>query len=157
MLVLCKHVKISERWFRLDVLTLFLITTTHWCHCIQATDLEMKTSHWSDLISSNQVERFLVSTAAPESCADVQGRRLATELLLALAAQRGALRHVLSWVELALRGSTGAGVGGSGAGGSGAEALGWEEERNGERERVARAKSKTPDSTSQRFPKDVSG
>ncbi|XP_013415675.1 probable E3 ubiquitin-protein ligase HERC1 [Lingula anatina] len=52
--------------------------------------------------SLNQVTQFLKSTSMPTSGADVSGRRVASELVLALASQRGSLRFLLEWVELAL-------------------------------------------------------
>ena len=38
----------------------------------------------------------------PNSGADYIGKRIACELVLALAAQRGSLRYLLEWVEMAL-------------------------------------------------------
>uniref|UniRef100_A0AAZ3RI90 HECT-type E3 ubiquitin transferase n=1 Tax=Oncorhynchus tshawytscha TaxID=74940 RepID=A0AAZ3RI90_ONCTS len=49
-----------------------------------------------------QVTAFLKGVTMPNSGADVLGRRLASELLLGLAAQRGSLRYLLEWVEMAL-------------------------------------------------------
>uniref|UniRef100_A0A4W5LZY0 E3 ubiquitin-protein ligase HERC1 n=1 Tax=Hucho hucho TaxID=62062 RepID=A0A4W5LZY0_9TELE len=53
-----------------------------------------------------QVNTFLKGVTMPNSGADVLGRRLASELLLGLAAQRGSLRYLLEWVEMALVAST---------------------------------------------------
>ncbi|KAK3583560.1 hypothetical protein CHS0354_026149 [Potamilus streckersoni] len=52
--------------------------------------------------SLNEVTQFLKTVSAPGSCADVTGRRLASELMLAMAAQRGSLRYLLEWIELSL-------------------------------------------------------
>lgn len=41
----------------------------------------------------------------PNSGADILGRRLASELLLGLASQRGSLRYLLDWIEMALAAS----------------------------------------------------
>lgn len=49
-----------------------------------------------------QVGNFLKKTAASGRGADPAGRRLALELLLSIAVQRGALRFLLEWVEVAL-------------------------------------------------------
>ncbi|XP_045564463.1 probable E3 ubiquitin-protein ligase HERC1 isoform X7 [Salmo salar] len=49
-----------------------------------------------------QVTTFLKGVTMPNSGADILGRRLASELLLGLAAQRGSLRYLLEWVEMAL-------------------------------------------------------
>ncbi|XP_034166972.2 probable E3 ubiquitin-protein ligase HERC1 isoform X4 [Pangasianodon hypophthalmus] len=49
-----------------------------------------------------QVGDFLKKTAASGRGADPAGRRLALELLLSIAVQRGALRFLLEWVEVAL-------------------------------------------------------
>ncbi|XP_054985114.1 probable E3 ubiquitin-protein ligase HERC1 [Sorex araneus] len=49
-----------------------------------------------------QVTTFLKGVTVPNSGADTLGRRLASELLLGLAAQRGSLRYLLEWVEMAL-------------------------------------------------------
>ena len=54
------------------------------------------------LSSLSQVTQFLKSVSLPQSGADVLGRRLACELVLALSAQRGSLRYLLEWVEMAL-------------------------------------------------------
>ncbi|RMB94614.1 hypothetical protein DUI87_29429 [Hirundo rustica rustica] len=50
----------------------------------------------------SQVTTFLKGVTIPNSGADTLGRRLASELLLGLAAQRGALRYLLEWIEMAL-------------------------------------------------------
>ena len=54
------------------------------------------------LTSLTQVTDFLKSVAMQQSGADETGCRLASELVLALAAQRGSLRYLLEWVEMAL-------------------------------------------------------
>ena len=48
------------------------------------------------------VTLFLRSVVSPQSCADPDGRRLAAELILAVAAQRGSLRYLLEWIEMSL-------------------------------------------------------
>ncbi|XP_054287973.1 probable E3 ubiquitin-protein ligase HERC1 [Macrosteles quadrilineatus] len=48
------------------------------------------------------VGSFLKQMAVPNSGADVKGQLLASELLLGLAVQRGSLRYLLEWVEMAL-------------------------------------------------------
>nr|XP_015195044.1 PREDICTED: probable E3 ubiquitin-protein ligase HERC1 isoform X5 [Lepisosteus oculatus] len=55
-----------------------------------------------------QVTAFLKRTSVPSSGADVAGRRLALELLLGLAMQRGSLRFLLEWIEVALTASAAA-------------------------------------------------
>ncbi|XP_028981614.2 probable E3 ubiquitin-protein ligase HERC1 isoform X4 [Esox lucius] len=52
-----------------------------------------------------QVTTFLKGVTMPNTGADVLGRRLASELLLGLAAQRGSLRYLLEWIEMALAAS----------------------------------------------------
>uniref|UniRef100_A0A671M3V6 Hect domain and RLD 7 n=1 Tax=Sinocyclocheilus anshuiensis TaxID=1608454 RepID=A0A671M3V6_9TELE len=52
-----------------------------------------------------QVGDFLKKTAVSGSGADRAGRRLSLELLLSLALQRGSLRFLLEWVEVALAAS----------------------------------------------------
>ncbi|XP_036391158.1 probable E3 ubiquitin-protein ligase HERC1 isoform X2 [Megalops cyprinoides] len=52
-----------------------------------------------------QVTTFLKGVTMPNSGADILGRRLASELLLGLAAQRGSLRYLLEWIEMALAAS----------------------------------------------------
>ncbi|XP_032830981.2 putative E3 ubiquitin-protein ligase HERC1 isoform X4 [Petromyzon marinus] len=54
-----------------------------------------------------QVTAFLKGVTMASSGADVLGRRLACELLLGLAAQRGSLRYLLEWIEMALAASGG--------------------------------------------------
>lgn len=54
-----------------------------------------------------QVTVFLKGVIAHQTGADVVGRRLACELLLGLAAQRGSLRYLLEWVEMSLAASIG--------------------------------------------------
>ncbi len=49
-----------------------------------------------------QVTEFLKTITLPNSGADCLGKRLASELVLALAAQRGSLRYILEWIEMAL-------------------------------------------------------
>ncbi|XP_030044055.1 putative E3 ubiquitin-protein ligase HERC1 [Microcaecilia unicolor] len=53
----------------------------------------------------SQVTIFLKGVTVPNSGADILGRRLASELLLGLAAQRGSLRYLLEWIEMALAAS----------------------------------------------------
>lgn len=53
----------------------------------------------------SQVTMFLKGVTMPSSGADNLGRRLASELLLGLAAQRGSLRYLLEWIEMALAAS----------------------------------------------------
>ncbi|KAH0619794.1 hypothetical protein JD844_014057 [Phrynosoma platyrhinos] len=53
----------------------------------------------------SQVTTFLKGVTIPNSGADTLGRRLASELLLGLAAQRGSLRYLLEWIEMALSAS----------------------------------------------------
>uniref|UniRef100_A0A8C6YER0 HECT-type E3 ubiquitin transferase n=1 Tax=Naja naja TaxID=35670 RepID=A0A8C6YER0_NAJNA len=53
----------------------------------------------------SQVTVFLKGVTIPNSGADTLGRRLASELLLGLAAQRGSLRYLLEWIEMALSAS----------------------------------------------------
>ena len=53
-----------------------------------------------------QVGDFLKRTAVSGSGADRVGKRLALELLLGLALQRGSLRFLLEWVEVALAASS---------------------------------------------------
>nr|XP_033775643.1 probable E3 ubiquitin-protein ligase HERC1 isoform X2 [Geotrypetes seraphini] len=53
----------------------------------------------------SQVTLFLKGVTVPNSGADNLGRRLASELLLGLAAQRGSLRYLLEWIEMALAAS----------------------------------------------------
>ncbi|XP_078055944.1 putative E3 ubiquitin-protein ligase HERC1 [Mustelus asterias] len=53
----------------------------------------------------SQVTTFLKGVTMPNSGADILGRRLASELLLGLAAQRGSLRYLLEWIEMALAAS----------------------------------------------------
>lgn len=53
-----------------------------------------------------QVTAFLKKTSVPSSGADSAGRRLALELLLGLAVQRGSLRFLLEWIEVSLAAST---------------------------------------------------
>ncbi|XP_028827463.1 probable E3 ubiquitin-protein ligase HERC1 isoform X1 [Denticeps clupeoides] len=62
-----------------------------------------------------QVADFLKKTAVSGSGADLVGRRLALELLLGLAVQRGALRFLLEWVEVALAASSSSSSGSDGA------------------------------------------
>ncbi|KAM9317693.1 putative E3 ubiquitin-protein ligase HERC1 [Pholidichthys leucotaenia] len=52
-----------------------------------------------------QVTTFLKGVTMPNSGADTLGRRLASELLLGLASQRGSLRYLLEWIEMALAAS----------------------------------------------------
>ncbi|XP_060677251.1 probable E3 ubiquitin-protein ligase HERC1 isoform X1 [Hemiscyllium ocellatum] len=55
-----------------------------------------------------QVTTFLKKMTMPSSGADCQGRRLASELLLGLAVQRGSLKFLLEWIEVALAASAAA-------------------------------------------------
>ena len=48
------------------------------------------------------VMSFLRSIVSPLSCADTNGRRLAAELMLTIATQRGSLHYLLEWIEMAL-------------------------------------------------------
>ncbi len=50
----------------------------------------------------NQVTRFLRGAVMPTSGADDLGRKLSSQLVLAVAAQRGSLRYLLEWVEMSL-------------------------------------------------------
>ena len=50
----------------------------------------------------DSVSTFLSMAATPQSGADLQGQRLASQLLLAVSMQRGLLHHLLAWVQLAL-------------------------------------------------------
>ncbi|XP_061671695.1 probable E3 ubiquitin-protein ligase HERC1 isoform X2 [Syngnathoides biaculeatus] len=52
-----------------------------------------------------QVTTFLKGVTMPNSGADILGRRLASELLLGLSSQRGSLRYLLEWIEMALAAS----------------------------------------------------
>ena len=54
------------------------------------------------LSTLSEVTKFLKSITMPLSGADMLGRRLASELVLAIAAQRGSLRYLLEWIEMAL-------------------------------------------------------
>jgi len=49
-----------------------------------------------------EVTSFLRSIVSPQSCANSSGRRLASELMLAIATQRGSLHYLLEWIEMAL-------------------------------------------------------
>lgn len=50
----------------------------------------------------NQITTFLKGVVSPSSVADAIGRQLACELLLRINAQRGSLKYLLQWIELAL-------------------------------------------------------
>ena len=50
----------------------------------------------------DQVSGFLKSMSMPHSGADRHGKQLASELVLALAAQRGSLRYLLEWIQMAM-------------------------------------------------------
>ncbi|XP_076139905.1 putative E3 ubiquitin-protein ligase HERC1 isoform X8 [Alosa pseudoharengus] len=63
-----------------------------------------------------QVGDFLKRTAVSGSGADRVGKRLALELLLGLALQRGSLRFLLEWVEVALAASSSSSGEGGGIG-----------------------------------------
>jgi E3 ubiquitin-protein ligase HERC1 len=54
----------------------------------------------------SDISTFLRSMIMPQSGADTSTRRLATELLLVLAAQRGSLHYLLEWIEMALGASS---------------------------------------------------
>jgi len=49
-----------------------------------------------------EVTVFLRSIVSQQSCADTNGRRVAAELMLVIAAQRGSLRYLLEWIEMSL-------------------------------------------------------
>ncbi|KAG2466568.1 HERC1 ligase, partial [Polypterus senegalus] len=53
----------------------------------------------------SQVTVFLKKTSVPSSGVDSVGRKLTLELLLGLAVQRGSLRFLLEWIEVALTAS----------------------------------------------------
>lgn len=53
-------------------------------------------------ISLDQVSLFLKESVLSASCADLEGKQLAAELLLLIATQRGSLRFLLEWIEMAL-------------------------------------------------------
>lgn len=55
--------------------------------------------------SLEQVSNFLKDAILHESAADSRGKLLSSEILLGLALQRGSLRYLLEWIELALEGS----------------------------------------------------
>ena len=57
-----------------------------------------------------QVTTFLKSVTMPNSSADFLGKRLSCELVLALGAQRGSLRYLLEWIEMALCASAAADI-----------------------------------------------
>lgn len=52
--------------------------------------------------SLDQVSLFLKESVLSSCCADLEGKQLAAELLLLIAAQRGSLRFLLEWIEMAL-------------------------------------------------------
>ena len=54
------------------------------------------------LDSLRQVSNFLTATSIPNSGADARGRQLACQLLLKVQMQRGSLRCLLQWIEVAL-------------------------------------------------------
>lgn len=56
--------------------------------------------------SLDQVSSFLKESVLSASCADLEGKQLAAELLLLIAAQRGSLRFLLEWIEMALDASS---------------------------------------------------
>ena len=62
---------------------------------------ETKLTHLG-IASLNQTTNFLKTVASPKSGADAASQKLAAELILALAAQRGSLKSLLDWVELAI-------------------------------------------------------
>lgn len=49
-----------------------------------------------------EVSKFLKKAVLPTSGADERGKMLCTELLLGLALQRGSLRYLLDWIQMAL-------------------------------------------------------
>lgn len=49
-----------------------------------------------------EITHFLKSVTMPAAGADLLGKRLSSELVLALAAQRGSLRYLLEWIEMAM-------------------------------------------------------
>ncbi|XP_070543560.1 probable E3 ubiquitin-protein ligase HERC1 isoform X2 [Ptychodera flava] len=55
-----------------------------------------------------QVTGFLKSATMPNSGADIVGKRLASELVLGIAVQRGSLQYLLDWIEMALGASAAA-------------------------------------------------
>lgn len=52
--------------------------------------------------SLNQVSMFLKESVLSSTGADLEGKQLAAELLLLIATQRGSLRFLLEWIEMAL-------------------------------------------------------
>lgn len=56
--------------------------------------------------SLDQVSQFLKESVLSNSCADSEGKRLASELLLLIAAQRSSLQYLLEWIEMALEASS---------------------------------------------------
>lgn len=54
----------------------------------------------------DQVSEFLKEVVLQPSGVDIDGKRLASELLLLLAVQRGSLHYLLEWIELALNASS---------------------------------------------------
>lgn len=57
------------------------------------------------ITSLEQVCAFLRNAVLHETSADVQGKLLSCEILLGLALQRGSLRYLLEWIEVALEAS----------------------------------------------------
>ncbi|XP_077988697.1 putative E3 ubiquitin-protein ligase HERC1 [Glandiceps talaboti] len=55
-----------------------------------------------------QVTGFLKSATMPNSGADTIGKRLASELVLGIAVQRGSLQYLMDWIEMALGASAAA-------------------------------------------------
>lgn len=53
--------------------------------------------------SLDQVSRFLHTVANSQAGADPVGQKLAAELMITLAAQRGSLCHALEWINMAMR------------------------------------------------------
>lgn len=56
--------------------------------------------------SLDQISQFLKESVLSNSCADFVGKQLSAELLLLIATQRGSLRFLLEWIEMALDAST---------------------------------------------------
>ncbi|CAM1299303.1 HERC1 (predicted) [Pycnogonum litorale] len=55
----------------------------------------------------NQVTEFLHSCTLPQSNVDANGKLRCCEILLGIASQRGSLRYLLQWIEMALQASSG--------------------------------------------------
>ncbi|XP_076258464.1 putative E3 ubiquitin-protein ligase HERC1 isoform X2 [Rhynchophorus ferrugineus] len=57
------------------------------------------------ITSLEQVCDFLKNAVLHEAAADIRGKLLASEILLGLALQRGSLRYLLEWIDMALEAS----------------------------------------------------